>query len=115
MRIPAEVFHPSVFIQDEMDARGWTRDELARRMGGDFAVTRLSLDLYFSVHSRNLRMGEESISSFAKAFGGSEDYFVNLEKAWIEHPSSAVAQTAPELRIVRKADLPPTAGRKSRT
>ena len=31
-RIPAEAFHPSVFIREEMAARGWTVDDLAIRM-----------------------------------------------------------------------------------
>jgi hypothetical protein len=48
-RTPAEAFHPSEFITEEMEARGWDRDELARRMGGGFAVTRLALDLYLDV------------------------------------------------------------------
>ena len=100
-RHSAEAFHPSIFIQDEMDARGWTRDDLARRMGGDFLVTRIALDFYFAVHDRNLRMGDDGICGFAKAFGISEDCFRNLERAWIDHPSSEVPTTAPDLRLVR--------------
>ena len=45
-RTPAEVFHPSVFIEDELKARGWTRDMLAMRMGPEFGIHRLSLDFY---------------------------------------------------------------------
>ncbi len=82
-RIPAEVCHPSVFIQEEMDARGWDRNHLARRMGNDWAVNRLSLDLYFEVgpNEPGLRMGDGE--DFARAFGVSAEFFVNLEMAWL--------------------------------
>lgn len=99
-RTIAEAFHPSIFIQDEMDARGWTRDDLAWHMGGDFSITRISLDFYFAIHDRNMRMGNDWIRGFAKAFGTSEDCFRNLERAWIDHPSSEVPTTAPDLRLV---------------
>jgi HTH-type transcriptional regulator/antitoxin HigA len=32
-RRPAQLFHPSEFIRDELEARGWSVAELARRMG----------------------------------------------------------------------------------
>ncbi len=82
-RISAEVFHPSEFIIDEMEARGWDLDELARRMGGDFAINRLSLDLYFIVGPKepDLLIGDGE--DFALAFGVSAEFFRNLEAAWL--------------------------------
>jgi len=81
---PAEAFHPSVFIRDEMEARGWDRIELANRMGGDWRHRLLELDLYFEAgpHEPNLRIGDGK--DFSRAFGISAEFFRNLETAWLK-------------------------------
>ena len=81
-RRPAEAFHPSVFICEEMEARGWDRWDLAHRMGGDPATNRLSIDLYLEVGPRepNLLIGDGE--DFARAFGTSAEFWRNLETAW---------------------------------
>lgn len=81
-RIPAEMFHPSVFILDELKARGWTLDDLALRMGGDFSINRLALDLYIAVgpDEPDLLLGDGE--DFARAFGTSPEFFRNLEAGW---------------------------------
>jgi hypothetical protein len=78
------VSHPSVFIQEEMDARGWDRWELARRMGGDYRMKRLVIDLYFEVgpEKTNMRLGKTG-ENFAKAFDVSPEFFRNMEAAWL--------------------------------
>lgn len=38
--------HPGVDIQEEMRRRGWRREELARRMGGDTMLNLYALDSY---------------------------------------------------------------------
>lgn len=82
---PAEVFHPSVFIQEEMDARGWSRDDLALRMGGDFATDRLALEVYFILqHKRSMRIGDKFARQLARAFDVSPEFFLNLERIWLE-------------------------------
>jgi hypothetical protein len=75
--------HPSIVIQTEMVARGWTRDELAIRMGGDFGINRLALDLYLEIgpDEKDLRIGDGE--DFARAFGVSAEFFLSLEKAWL--------------------------------
>jgi hypothetical protein len=82
-RVPAEAFHPSVFIIEEMEARGWGRWELARRMGGDYGQRRLEIDLYFDVGPQEpgLRIGDGE--DFARAFGVDAEFFLNLETAWL--------------------------------
>lgn len=79
------VLHPSKFIKEEMAARRWTMDMLARRMGHDFGVNRLSLDLYFEVGptDRNLRLGDGAALALASAFGVSPTFFLNLERFWL--------------------------------
>lgn len=84
-RTTAEAFHPSEFIREEMDARGWDRWMLAHRMGGDTARNRLVIDLYFEVgpDKTNMRLGEETARQLGEAFDVSPQFFLNLETAWL--------------------------------
>lgn len=80
-----DVFHPSIYIAEELSARGWSLDRLAREMGGDFGVNRLALDLYFSqIASDKARLGEIA-EHLAVAFGTSAAVWRNLETAYLAH------------------------------
>jgi plasmid maintenance system antidote protein VapI len=89
-RKPAECFHPSVFIKEEMEARGWSMDDLALRMAeGDvrkFGVERLALDIYFEVGPTepNLIIGDDSARMLAAVFDVNPEFFLNLQKSWRE-------------------------------
>ncbi len=87
-RIPAEAFHPSVFIKDELRARRWSKAKLAARMGGDTAINLLALDMYFIVGpgEPGCRLGD-MVFQLGAAFGVSPAYFRNLEKAWLKRIS----------------------------
>lgn len=87
--ISAEAFHPSEFIFDELNARGWDINTLAQKMSGDYRVNYLALDFYltFGKDYVGLRMGECVIKDLASIFDVSEDYFRNLEKAWVNFNS----------------------------
>ena len=76
--------HPSVFIQYELAARGWTRSDLAVRMGGDAKLNRLTIDMYFDVgpNEPNLLLGEETARQLSRAFGVSAAFFLRLHAAW---------------------------------
>jgi hypothetical protein len=95
-RIPAECFHPSEFIQDELDARGWTLDDLAMRLADGnperFGIERLGLDFYFEVGpiEPDLRLGDDAARKIAVIFDGvSSDCFINLERSWLQHVQRA--------------------------
>lgn len=85
-RRPAEVFHPSVFIGEEMEARGWGLDDLAARMGPPLDVNRLAVELYLVVGPTEPRLllGDSVAAALAVAFGTSPELFANLERAWLE-------------------------------
>ena len=89
MMIPAEVFHPSEFIFDELNARGWGINTLAKMMPGEFSTNYAALDMYLIIgkDNVNLRMGEDLIKDLASIFEVSEDYFRNLEKSWVNFNS----------------------------
>ena len=81
-------FHPSVFIQDELDARGWSLHELAGRMDGSAHINRVSLELYMHAgpHDPGILLGETA-AQLSQAFGVSDEFFSNLEQAWREAPT----------------------------
>lgn len=81
---PAEAFHPSEFIAEELEARGWSQDYLAVRMGGDPAINLLTLDMYRIVGPKDprMRLGEATAAALGQAFGVSPQLFLNLEDAW---------------------------------
>lgn len=96
-RIPAEAFHPSEFIKDELEARGWSLADLVKRMPGDYGINYVALDFYLSVgpDEPGLRMGDNT--GIAQAFGDVDpQYFTNLERAWLDHPTTQ-AKIAKEL------------------
>jgi hypothetical protein len=101
-------FHPSEYITEEMQARGWSRDVLAcmmtagtdsvpeahqwfaenrdnRTIMHELQVNRCALDFYLDLGptERNLRIGDESAQRLALAFGVSSNLFTNLETAWL--------------------------------
>ena len=77
-------FHPSEFIAEELEARGWSRIDLAVRMGGDASKNLLVWDLYCEVGPTDPRMqlGAETARQIGDAFGVSPELFLNLEAAW---------------------------------
>lgn len=79
----AEVFHPWEFIAEELEERGWTKDDLAARMGDthSFEVHRLALDLYEAVRTHDVVMGPMA-ECLARAFGTSAEFWTNLHEQW---------------------------------
>ena len=82
--VPAETFPPGEFIQEELDTRGWTIADLAQRMGGDYGVNYLTVELIIECQpgDKNLLMGRETAEGLARAFGTSVEYWENLEHSW---------------------------------
>jgi hypothetical protein len=79
--IPSET-HVSEFIQDELDARGWTLEHLAHQMGGDYGLNLLSLQMLNAVHDPNLLLDKETDCGIARAFGVSDGLFIGLHESW---------------------------------
>ena len=100
-------FHPAFFIQEEMNARNWTRDRMAVAMSGteasDPAIMRLELDLYLDVgpSDTRLRLGGTA-RAIADAFGLSHDFFMRLEQGWLSANGIDIAETRDELQSTLK-------------
>ena len=86
-RRAAEVFPPSEFILDEMEARHWDTYELSNACGLSFACCRELLE-------GRIRITETVAAELEKALGASADYWLNLQSAYdaaqldSSHPAS---------------------------
>lgn len=82
----AEVFHPSVFIREEITARGWGFYDFLRAAGALEPAGILSWGLYLGAGAEHsdMRMGDSGAAELARAFGTSKELWLNMEKAWRE-------------------------------
>ncbi len=80
-RIPTEAFSPASFMLDEIEARGWTLDDLAERMGGHVAEN-LGCLAFLMTEDPRLRLGKVA-DQLGKAFGTSGEVWRNLEDSWL--------------------------------
>jgi HTH-type transcriptional regulator/antitoxin HigA len=74
-RTPAEVFPPGEFIRDELEARGWTQDDLAQIMGRPQTAINLIIN-----DKRGI--SPETATELGGAFGTSPEFWLNLDSAY---------------------------------
>lgn len=94
----ATVFHPGVFLAEEMEARGWTAADVAAAMGGGTHKERCVDELtgmaicgdILLPDEDNSTLGEEFAGKLGKAFGTSAELWLNLERAWLEGAAERV-------------------------
>lgn len=77
--------HPIDIFWTELDARGWTVQALAARIGGDTLGNRALLWHWLRHPTRELELGPIWAAKLDTAFGLGADFFLNLEKAWRAH------------------------------
>jgi len=71
------VFHPGEHLRDELEARIWNEQALG-------AIMKIDPEIIVSIIEGNERITWKIAHSFAKAFGTSADYWMNLQRAWDE-------------------------------
>jgi plasmid maintenance system antidote protein VapI len=76
-RTPAEVFPPSVYILDEIRARGWSYPDLAEAMGWD-----LNIGEMMGVIMGTCPIAPDIAATLARAFDLDAQYWLNLQAAW---------------------------------
>ncbi len=74
-RSPAEVFPPGEFIKEELDAREWTQEDLAR-------ILDKPLPTVNKLIQGKTAIIPETASKLGAAFGTSPEFWMNLESAW---------------------------------
>lgn len=81
----AKCFHVAEFLQEEMDARGWSIEELARRMGGDKEQVKgwqLTVELTLYSRDPDVHLGYQTAKALARAFVTSAEFWDNIDSAW---------------------------------
>lgn len=88
-RIPAEVFPLAELLGEEMEARGWTTDDVAVRMGGSeaqIAKNMLIVMLLLSVQKVSMEIGDDTLAALTRAFDVDSEFFWNIDNAWRRAP-----------------------------
>ncbi len=91
--IAAEVFPPGEFIQEELDARGWTQSDFATIIGRPIQAVNEFISGKRSITADTAR-------EIGEAFGTSAQLWMNLETAWRLSQASA-----PDGAIAKRAKL----------
>ena len=94
-RTPAEVFPPGEFIRDELEARGWTQDDLAQIMGRPQTAINLIIN-----DKRGIT--PETAIELGGAFGTSPEFWLNLDSVY---KLSKVSEPVPVAEIRQRAAL----------
>jgi len=94
-RTPAEVFPLAQFMAEEMDERGWTAVDVAKRMGGDYGKNIGIVNLVLCVHRDSMRL-DDCIDDLALAFDVSAEMFRKLHQTWLDNPSARLPFECPE-------------------
>jgi len=85
----AEVFPVSYFIAEEMNARGWSKDDLLNRMPGIRALNDIWLELIFAAPDMELELRQNmtigDAGPLAHAFGTSKELWENLDATWVAY------------------------------
>ena len=74
-RIPAEVFHPGEFLNDELEARNWTQSEFAE-------IIRRPARLVNEIVMGKKIITTETARELGAALGTSPQYWLNLQIAY---------------------------------
>jgi HTH-type transcriptional regulator/antitoxin HigA len=89
----AEVFPPGEFIKEELEARGWTQDDLAEILGRHRAVIS-------AIVNAKREISADIARDLGTAFGTSAQYWMNLETSY-----RLFSESLPNDTVARKAQL----------
>lgn len=64
-----------------MQERGWSIEELTRRMGGD-PVAQLTVELLIHAPTKGATLDEPTATLLSKAFGTSKELWLKLDETW---------------------------------
>ena len=69
--------HPGEIIREYMDYRGWTRGDLAEKLG-------VSVQTAYLLIKHERKINKKYAEKLAMVFGYTVEYWLGLEKAWEE-------------------------------
>ena len=109
--IPAEVFAPGEFIKEELEARGWTQDDLAEIMGRP-------VRLINEIIATKRGITPETAKGLGDAFGTGAQFWMNLESAYrlsrVRTPDNPVKRkaaiygSAPVRHMIKRSWIEPS-------
>lgn len=117
-RFPAELFPPGEHIEEELDARGWSKGDLADVMGRP-------AQLVSGIISGRRSITLETAEDLAAAFGTSAEFWINLDTSYrlwknrIDNPDddrnsvrkkAAIYEYAPVNEMIRRKWIPDVKG-----
>ena len=76
--VPIEVWPLASHLAEEMEHRGWTAVDVAKRMPGDYAHNIGIINLVLAVQTDNMIIDHRTTEPIARAFGVSTEFFQNL-------------------------------------
>ena len=92
--VPAEVFPPGEFLREELEARGWTQNDLARVIGRPLQTVN-------QIVNGRKRITAETAKELGLAFGTGPEVWLNLENTYqldqTPEPDRAIASRAAAL------------------
>lgn len=95
-RIPAEVFSPGEFIREELDARGWTQEDLAQ-------IMERPLRLVNELVNAKKQITPDTARGLAEAFGTDALYWLSLDGAYrLSHLTPASDSVGRRARLYEK-------------
>ena len=97
-RIPAELFPPGEFIEEELEARGWSKGDLADVMGRP-------AQLVSTIISGKRSITLETAEDLAAAFGTSAELWINLDTSYRLWKSRADNPADSRIDVRLKAEL----------
>lgn len=98
-RVPAETFPPGEFIKDEIEARGWTQEDLAEVMGRD-------LRLVNEIITGKRGITPDTAKGLGEALETSAQYWLNLQSAYqLSQNESQIEHVARRSKLYDKAPV----------
>jgi HTH-type transcriptional regulator/antitoxin HigA len=98
-RRPAEAFPPGEFIRDELEARGWTQEDLAEIMGRD-------LRLVNEIITGKRSITPDTARSLGEALDTSAQYWMNLQTSFqLSQSESSIQDIARRSKLYEKAPV----------
>ncbi len=79
---PKGGFHVWEYISDELNARRWDKEELAKRMSVDEPEVALTIIEFLSLGDIRIELGETVAEMLGRAFGTSRELWLRLDRSW---------------------------------
>lgn len=93
---PVQVFSLAEHLADEMQARGWTCVDVARRMPGDYAVNVGIINFTLAITEEKITLCDETAEALAAAFDVSAESLKTIHQMWDQWPDRRSPFECPE-------------------